>query len=289
MRLLAVLGFLLASILPAAAFDTAEELVAALYAPYMGGAESADVRALRSDELNLLYDAEAARVAEGEDASLDFDPFVNGQDFQVTDLVTELTPDSNEFAATINVSFKNFGQPVSLQLQAFNFDSSGWKLEDITSTMPGAEYRLTDLLSPKIIIGDDVFADPSEVVEALYDAYSSERAAEWRRWDAEQLYSTQLKALFLKDQEEAGGEIGRIDFDPWINGQDYEIKDVVIGDPVIAGDRATVPVEFKNFDQPQKATLTLVKEGARWMVDDIENVDTEYAFRLRAILEAPMP
>ena len=289
MRLLAILGLVLASILPACAVDTAQGLAEALYAPYLGGEAPDDIRALRSDELNLLYDAEAGRVAKGDDPAFDFDPFVNAQDYQLSDFQIELGPDSNDYAATIALSFKNFDQPVTLELFAGNYDGTGWKLEDVTSTMPGAEYRLTDLLSPKIIIGDDVFADPRQVVEALYAAYTPERAAEWRRWDAEQLYSSELKALFEKDRVEANGEIGRIDFDPFINGQDYDMTDLVVSEAEISGARATVPVQFKNFGSEQNVWVTLVQEGPRWMVDDVENFDGEYPYRLRAILEAPLP
>lgn len=285
MRLFAVLGFLLATILPAAAFDTPEALAEGLYAPYMGG-EAMDPDALRSDELNRMYASEAARMANGEAPAFDFDPMINGQEAEITEFATTLGPDSNEYAATIEVSFKNFGHPVAIELSAFNYDGE-WKLEDVVSSNPENAYRLSDLLSPKIVIGDDVFADPRRVVEALYSPYTPD--FEWRRWDGEQLNSVGLNALYEADRIEANGEMGRIDFDPVINGQDYEVTDLVISDAEISGDRATVPVSFKNFDREQNIWVTLVNEDGRWKVDDVENFDAEYPYRLRAILEAPLP
>jgi hypothetical protein len=134
-----------------------------------------------------------------------------------------------------------------------------------------------------------VFADPKAVIEALYTPYrGSYDDFNWRRWDETQLYSKGLNALFEADRVEANGEIGRIDFDPWINGQDYDVSALEIGDPEISGDTATVAVDFKNFDTEQNASVTLVLEDGKWKVDDIENFEPEFPYRLRAILEAPL-
>lgn len=288
MRLLLAALSLFAFILPAAAFDTPEALVEAIYAPYLNATTAADPVELRSPELQKLYVAEDERQAAGEGASFDFDPLINAQDYEITDLAVALTADSNEYAATAQVSFKNFGEPVEIELVMFNFDG-GWKLEDVISKAPGSEYALTDLLSPKIIFGDETFADPRKVVEALYTPYrGAYNDFNWRRWDETQLYSSGLNALFEADRVEANGEIGRIDFDPWINGQDYDIKALEIGDAEISGDKATVAVDFTNFDSEQNAWVTLVLDDGKWKVDDIENFAPEYPYRLRAILEAPL-
>ncbi len=57
--------------------------------------------------------------------------------------------------------------------------------------------------------------------------------------------------------------MGRLDFDPYVDGQDYQITELKIGDAVIKGDKATVEVTFKNFDLAEDMTFTLVKENGR--------------------------
>ena len=37
-----------------------------------------------------------------------------------------------------------------------------------------------------------------------------------------------------------------------------------------------------------EVTFYLVREDGRWKIDDMENFDPEYPYRLRAILEAPL-
>jgi hypothetical protein len=288
MRLILAALSLLAFILPAAAYDTPEALVEAIYAPYLNATPATDPVELRSEALQKLYVEEQERQAAGEGPSFDFDPLINAQDYEITEFATALGPDSNEYSAAVDVTFKNFGEPVILQLIVFNFED-GWKLEDVVSKTPGGEDLLTDLLSPKIVFGEEVFADPKKVVEALYTPYQGAyNDFNWRRWDETQLYSTGLKDLFEKDRVEANGEIGRIDFDPWINGQDYLVTALSIGDAEISDDKASVPVTFKNFDSEQNASISLALEDGRWKVDDVENFGAEYPYRLRAILEAPL-
>lgn len=287
-KFLAVLGLLALGMSPAFAYDTPQALVDALYAGYLPGGVAVDQVPLRSEALQKFYTKEEERTAAGDGASFDFDPLLSAQDSEITEFAVALTPDSSEYSATADVSFKNFGQPVSLQLLLWNFDGE-WKLEDVVSTTPGSEYVLTDLLSPKIVFGDETYGDPRTVVDTLYSPYKvAFDDFEWRRWDETQLYSDGLNALFEADRKEADGEIGRIDFDPFINGQDYDIKGLVVGDATVTGETATVKVAFTNFDNPQDMTIHLVRESNRWKIDDVENANEEYPYRLREILEAPL-
>jgi hypothetical protein len=130
------------------------------------------------------------------------------------------------------------------------------------------------------------YSDPKALVEALYAGYQPPNEFPP---DMTVLQSKRLNALYDADSKEANGEIGRIDFDPFINGQDYEVTKVEIGEPVIAAGKALVKVNVVNFGEPDEFGLLLVKEDGGWKVDDVWNDRPDYAYDLLDILQAPMP
>lgn len=131
------------------------------------------------------------------------------------------------------------------------------------------------------------FTDPVKLLTAIYDQYSPGREFPDPDFTHSQ-QSTRLNALYDADAKEANGEVGRIDFDPFINGQDYEIKKLKIEEPLYAGGKAIVHVTFENFGDAQDLGIALVKEGEAWKVDDIW-AGGEYAYDLLDILQAPLP
>jgi len=130
------------------------------------------------------------------------------------------------------------------------------------------------------------FSDPEAVVEALYAGYGP--AYDYPP-DQSPLMSERLNGLYEKDAKEADGEIGRIDFDPFINGQDYQLDKLDIGEPYYAGGKAVVRVSFENMGTPNEVGVLLAKEGDGWKIDDVWNADDEYSYDLLDILQAPMP
>lgn len=130
------------------------------------------------------------------------------------------------------------------------------------------------------------YDDPRAMLEAFYAPY----LADGEFPDNENSFrSDALNALFEADEERtAPGELGALDFDPYINGQDYQISDLEIGEPAIEGDRATVLVTFDNFDQPNEITYDLVNEHGGWRIDDVAGVNGAYSYRLSDILSAPL-
>ena len=130
---------------------------------------------------------------------------------------------------------------------------------------------------------------PTALLEAIYEPYVT-ADFDWGKWHAEEFRSEGLNALFAKDDEETPDDmIGRIDFDPYINAQDYNLRDLDIGEASIDGDKATAEVTFVNFDLEQHMTFTMVKEADGWKVDDVESHDPNYPYSLRDLLTAPLP
>jgi hypothetical protein len=132
------------------------------------------------------------------------------------------------------------------------------------------------------------FDTPKALLEMLYSPYAQGDDFDWSTWDEARFRSAHLNALFDKDAKEADGEIGRLDFDPYIDGQDYQIGKLVIGEPAIKGDTATVEVTFTNFDLAEDLTFTLVKEKDGWKIDDVVSHNKDFPYSLKAIMEGPL-
>ena len=84
------------------------------------------------------------------------------------------------------------------------------------------------------------FDTPKAMLEALYAPYFKGDSYDWSDWDESKFRSTQLNALFAADAKEANGDIGRLDFDPYIDGQDYTITKFKIGTAAIEGKSAKI-------------------------------------------------
>lgn len=128
--------------------------------------------------------------------------------------------------------------------------------------------------------GAQPFETPEALLEGFYQPYLEGDFPE----DDTVFRSQALQALYDHDAEiTPEGEIGAIDFDPFIGGQDYALTKLVIGTPVIAGDRASVAVSFDNFDQPFALNYDLVLEADGWKIDDVASSAEDYPYRLTEI------
>jgi hypothetical protein len=129
-------------------------------------------------------------------------------------------------------------------------------------------------------------ADPVAYVRSIYDTYLASREPQ----DPSAAYSPALQALIEADRKEAGGEVGRLDFDPWINGQDWEIASVDVREEAASGGGRIVVARFSNMGTRTENRFSFTRAGDKWLIDDIENVggpaDTHW--RLKQLLSAPL-
>ena len=93
--------------------------------------------------------------------------------------------------------------------------------------------------------------------------------------------------LMIKDGKEAAkrGEVGRLDFDPFVNGQDWEVKAVEVRVEDIGPERATGIASFVNAGAPTSVRYDLVKTKAGWRIDNMRWAGTKES--LRDILTKP--
>jgi hypothetical protein len=127
------------------------------------------------------------------------------------------------------------------------------------------------------------YKTPQALIKALY-AYDIDTAV----LSGPSLYtpflSKGLNAAFKKDREILGNDqVGPLDFDPVINGQDGAATNLKIGKPVIRGDKAELDVTFTN-GRPVKLHYTLVRENGGWKIDNIACRSGEYHWSVRDLI-----
>lgn len=94
----------------------------------------------------------------------------------------------------------------------------------------------------------------------------------WRPPHRDALMSKSLAALFARDDryQDESGDIGHVGADPFIQGQDGEVKNLkvtVTQGP--AGGKALVTASFRSFGKAMSVPFRMVEEGGGWRIDDI--------------------
>ena len=135
----------LSSLAAAQTYDTPQALLEAFYAPYFSGEFNDDESQFRSQALQALYDNDAKVTPEGEMGALSFDPYIDGQDFDIADFEIGAPGIAGDYASA-DVTFTNFGEPRSLTYELVR-ENGGWKIDDVVSTNPDNEYRLTEIFA----------------------------------------------------------------------------------------------------------------------------------------------
>ena len=94
-----------------------------------------------------------------------------------------------------------------------------------------------------------------------------------------QLLTKRLAALFARDEKygvESGG-VGLLDWDPFLNGQDGEFKDLTIKIVSQTEARGVVEARFTSFKSPVSILFDMVQESGSWRIDDIHPRDEKGA------------
>lgn len=139
------------------------------------------------------------------------------------------------------------------------------------------------VLSALPTLAAETYKTPEAMIKALY-AYDLDKTPADAPSPYQPFFSRGLAKLFVADRARTSDdEIGTIDFDPVISGQDGEATNVRLGPLKGSGDRVELDVFFRNFGA---VTLhyTLVRENGGWKVDDIENRKGEVKWGLRELL-----
>ena len=116
--------------------------------------------------------------------------------------------------------------------------------------------------------------DPKTFVTEVYKRYVA--AQKGHEYSApEDIYTARLAKLIRDDRRKARGEVGCLDFDFWVNGQDWVIKDLAVTSEDPGPDRKTVVAKFLNTGDPQEIHLEFQRVGGRWLLDDVRSLKGE--------------
>ncbi|MEP9375797.1 DUF3828 domain-containing protein [Aquabacter sp. CN5-332] len=129
---------------------------------------------------------------------------------------------------------------------------------------------------------------PDAVVRALYQHYLDTRPDTAVAFDytdpsvAKDYFDPALAKLLVADGKR---DEARLDFDPFVDGQDFEITSVDYATKTVSSKEAQVSAQFQNFDEKKTVTYKVVRTPAGWRIADVlwgGSRDT-----LRKLLSAP--
>ncbi|HEY2714074.1 MAG TPA: hypothetical protein VGI60_16300 [Chthoniobacterales bacterium] len=124
---------------------------------------------------------------------------------------------------------------------------------------------------------------PKDLVAQFYQAHRSSHDPLVETQLLGHYFDAPLLKLYLKDQREAKGEVGRLDGDPLYNAQDMQISNFSISPPETAKGETHVIVRFRNIGKPTRIVYVLAHTGAGWRISDIRYDDGS---SLKKILQA---
>jgi len=142
---------------------------------------------------------------------------------------------------------------------------------------------LLTALATAVSIARDL--SPKDLVAQLYQAHGSKHDPLDETALLGRYFDPALLKLYLKDRDEAKGEVGRLDGDPLYNAQDMEIKDFSVSAPEMTGGDARVTVNFKNLGKPTRIVYMLSRTANGWKISDIRYDDGS---SLKKILEGKL-
>ena len=91
-----------------------------------------------------------------------------------------------------------------------------------------------------------------------------------------------LLSMYIKEEAESHGEVGKLEVDPLYYAQDVEIKDFSVVLVAKQKDSAEVAASFKNLGNSKKIVFSLANTAQGWRITDIKYPD---GITLKSILK----
>lgn len=125
-------------------------------------------------------------------------------------------------------------------------------------------------------------AGPDNIVRLLYQHYIDTTTGLVFAFDytdpvvASNYFDPALARFIVADARDGDP---RLDFDPFVNGQDFDIKAVELETHMLSDDTAEVVASFKNFDEAESHSFTLVRTKRGWRIADVHLEGEETSLR----------
>lgn len=114
--------------------------------------------------------------------------------------------------------------------------------------------------------------DPRAYVAETYAAYRRAADEPGLGPETDYAHSDRLRDLFeAHDAAQDGERADPLDFDWWVNGQDWELGEVALAEEQDGPDRRTIVARFTNFGRATTSRFQFVRQSGRWFLDDIVN------------------
>ena len=113
-------------------------------------------------------------------------------------------------------------------------------------------------------------AGPAIAAEQTAIAYIQDRYADAPEPGAKARYSPRIETLWAacRDKQTLSGD-PCMDFDIWVNAQDWEIENLEVEQIAADGGKAAILVRFDNFGRRETISYNLLKDETGWVVDEI--------------------
>jgi hypothetical protein len=138
-----------------------------------------------------------------------------------------------------------------------------------------------------------VDSDPVDFITAIYKTYTDIDTSDPNTGDMPMpglpnMYSKRLQDLVDKDERDTPeGEVGRIDWDVFVDGQDWQLTELKITLVSKSEDKAQIRSTFKNFDDAENMLFDMVREDGHWRIDDIEKTIPPRWTMSKILMDAP--
>jgi Protein of unknown function (DUF3828) len=111
--------------------------------------------------------------------------------------------------------------------------------------------------------------DPLALIRSIYRTYQGGSDASSHSG----LYSRRLQGLIdVAERNTPKGEVGKIDWDVFVDGNDWALSKLQITLESKSTNRARVRARFLNFKEPRDLAFDLVREDGRWVIDETASV-----------------
>ena len=121
---------------------------------------------------------------------------------------------------------------------------------------------------------------PDAVVKDLYKTHDQDMKTNKDRLLSgksrkilDKYFDKTLADFIWKDLTTHKDEVGILDFDPFYNTQDSDIKNLSVGQWRMSGGKAIVIVKFENSGRKETLTYQLVRQKSVWKISDIKYSD----------------
>ena len=114
---------------------------------------------------------------------------------------------------------------------------------------------------------------PESFLRGIYAPYPNQDFKGQPYWQVDRFFAPDLARAIEADMREAKrrGEVPKLDGDPFIDAQDWDIAKLAISVKSDDGSTATGVVSFENLGKPTQITLDLIRTGVGWRIADIKS------------------